>query len=54
MTASVSVHTAIGAAERLIWDFKIHDTMTQEVVGAFHLRVVSASVMSTIDSWLEQ
>lgn len=45
---------AIGAAESVTWDFKILDTKTQEVVGAFHHRVVSATVMSTVDSKLEK
>ena len=45
---------AIGAAETVTWDFKIVDAKTQEVVGAFHHRVVSATVMSTVDSKLEK
>lgn len=45
---------AIGAAESATWDFKIIDVKSQEVVGAFHHRVVSATVMSTIDSKLEK
>jgi len=45
---------AIGAAESVTWDFKIVDAKTQEVVAAFHHRVVSATVMSTVDSKLEK
>lgn len=49
---------AIGAAETATWDFKILDGKTQELVAAFHHRVVSATVMSTIDSkigkWMKE
>lgn len=45
---------AIGAAETVTWDFMILDAKTREVVGAFHHRVVSATVMSTVDSKLEK
>lgn len=43
---------AIGAGESATMDLKILDAKTKEVVAAFHHRVVSATVMSTIDSKL--
>lgn len=40
----------IGAAETVTFDIKILDAKTHGVVAAFHHRVVSATVMSTVDS----
>ena len=44
----------IGAAETVTFDFKIIEAKTHEVVAAFHHRVVSATVMSTVDSKIEK
>lgn len=53
-TAARIAPFAIGAAETLTWEFKVIDAKTQEVVGAFHHRVVSATFISSIDSKLEK